>query len=84
MQHFQQEGTQYDVSNVILYRRHQTNEPPANVYISGNERRMAIEAAHKLIGHQGREGTLRKVVKCYRETEKLADVKEEVKDIRTV
>jgi hypothetical protein len=58
MQQFRREATKYLVSDGILYRRRKTNEPPAKVLVSAEQKRKAMEAAHELSGHRGREGTL--------------------------
>jgi len=51
------EATKYLSWNWILYRRGKSNEPPAAVLVSAEQKRKAMEAAHELSGHCGREGT---------------------------
>jgi hypothetical protein len=79
MHQFRRQATQYLVSDVILYQRRKTNEPPAKVLVSAEQKRKAIETAHELSGHRGREGTLRKVVEWYWWLEMYVDVKGWVK-----
>jgi hypothetical protein len=62
VQQFLREATKYLVSDGIIYRRRKTNEPQANMLVSAEQKRRAMDAAHKQSGHRGREGTLRKVV----------------------
>jgi len=79
MHQFWQEAMKYLVSDGILYRRRKTIEPPAKVLVSAVQKRKALEAAHELSRHHGREGTLRKVVEQYWWPEKYVDVKDWVK-----
>ena len=79
MERFRREATTYLVSDGILYRRRKTNEPPAKVLVSAEQKRKALEAAHELSGHRGREGTLRKVVERDWWPEMYVDVKDWVK-----
>ena len=79
MQQFRREATKYLVSDGILHRRRKTNEPPAKVFVSADQKRKAMEAAHELSGHRGREGTLRRVVERYWCPEMYVDVKDWVK-----
>jgi hypothetical protein len=81
MQQFRQEATKYLVSDGILYRRRNTNEPPAKVLVSAEQKRKAMESAHELSGHPGREGTLRKIVERYWWPEMYVDVKDWVKTV---
>ena len=76
MQQFRQEATKFLVSDGILYWRGKTNEPPANVLVSAEQTRNAMEAAHELSGHRGKEGTLPKVVERYWWPEMNVDVKD--------
>jgi hypothetical protein len=76
LQQFRREATKYLVSDGILYRRRKTNEPPAKVVVSTEQKRKAMEAAHELSGHRGREGTLRKVVEWYWWPEMYVDLKD--------
>jgi len=65
MQQFRQDATKYLVSEGIHYRRRKTNEQPAKLLVCAEQKRTAMEAAHKLSGHLEREETLRKVVERY-------------------
>jgi len=76
MQQFRRQATKYLVSDEILYRRQKTNEPPAKVLVSAEQITKAMEAAHELTGHRGREGTLRQVVEQDWWPELYVDVKD--------
>jgi len=65
MQQFRREATKYLLPDGVLYPRGKPNEPPAKVLLSTEKRRKAMEAAQKLSGHCGREGTIRKVAERF-------------------
>jgi hypothetical protein len=79
MQQFQQEATKFVFSDGILNWRRKTNEPSAKVLVSVEPKRKAMEAAHALSGHGGRERTLRKLVERYWWPEMFVDVNDSVK-----
>jgi len=79
MHQFRREALKYLVSDGILYRRRKTNEPPAKLFVSAEQKWKAMEAAHELSGHRGRAGTLQKVVEPYGWPEMYGDVKDWVK-----
>jgi hypothetical protein len=73
------ETTKYLVTDGVLNRRRKSNEPPAKKLVSTEQKRKAMEAAHELSGHRGREGTLRMVVEWYWWSEMYVEVKDWVK-----
>jgi len=79
MPQFRWEAVKDLVSDGMLYWRRKTNEPPAKVLVSAEQKRKAMEAAHELSGHCRREKTLQKVVEWYRWPEKYVKVKDCVK-----
>jgi len=62
MLQFRREVTKFHVSDGILHRARQTNEPLAKVIVSAQPKRKRMEAVHELRGHRGRDRTLRNVV----------------------
>lgn len=79
MQHFQWEAMKYLVSDGVLYPRRDTNDPPANLFMSMQQNRKTMEAEHELSGHHGREATLQMVLERYWWPDMYVDVKELVK-----
>jgi hypothetical protein len=51
------------------------------VFVSADQKRKAIDAAHKLNGDHGTEGKLRKVVELYWWAEMYLDIKDWVKTV---
>jgi len=79
MQQFRWEAMKYLVSDGMFYRRQKTNESPAKVIVSTEQNKNAMEAAHEMSGHCGREETLQKEVEWYWWLEMYVNLKDWVK-----
>ena len=79
IQRSRREATKYLISDRILDCRHRTNDSPAMILVSGEERKIAMEATHELNSHHGRKETLWKIAEWYSWSEMYADVKAWVK-----
>lgn len=79
MQQFRQEVTKFLVSDGVLYRRWKPTEPPANVLVSMEKRRKAMEAVHGMIRHCRREGALQYVVHWFWWPEMYINIKDWVR-----